>query len=74
MLSLSACQADVKNETTVKPDPVVTHGEPSSKGPQALPSDQNGPDAPPPERANDPKAQAITTKENIRLTLPLKSN
>lgn len=77
MIALSACQANVKVETpekAVDQTPVVTHGEPNSKGPDAPPSMDNGPDSPPPELSNDPSAQAITTKENIRLTLPLKSN
>ncbi len=75
-LILSACQADVKIENIDKATdktPVVSHGEPASKGPDTPPSLDNGPDAPPPESPNT-NAQAITTKENIRLTLPLKSN
>ena len=76
LMTLSACQADIKTDTSEKKSdttPVVTHGEPKSKGPDAPPSMDNGPDAPPPENIIDPSAQAVTTKENIRLTLPLKS-
>lgn len=76
ILTLSACQAEMKSDNadkTVNKTPVTSHGEPTSKGPDAPPSLDNGPDAPPPDRT-DANAQAITTKENIRLTLPLKSN
>lgn len=77
LMTLSACQTDIKNQNPDKKVDqvnVVSHGEPKSKGPDAPPSMDNGPDAPPPENIADPSAQAVTTKENIRLTLPLKSN
>ncbi len=51
-------------------DQVGKYGVPYSNGPTAGPETMKGPTAPPPET---PTAQAVTTKENIRLTLPLKT-
>lgn len=58
--------------------PVVDRGAPYSNGPTSSP-DVKGPTAAPPEDGattpygKPPAAQAVTTNENIRLTLPLKN-
>jgi hypothetical protein len=45
-----------------------SYGKPYSNGPTTSPEEMTGPTTPPPETP----AQAITTNENIRLTLPRK--
>ena len=84
---LTACQAqpttvgtpstDTTNSAGLKP--VVDHGTPYSKGPSSAPTMANGPTTPPPADGiitlpDNTQAQAVTTNENIRLTLPRKSN
>jgi ABC-type phosphate/phosphonate transport system substrate-binding protein len=73
VLMLSACQSQSENNSKAeqvqgsqKIEEVQSHGEPFSKGPTDAPG-VKGPTAPPPQ------AQAVTKNENIRLTLPLKS-
>jgi hypothetical protein len=80
LLSLSGClgveQKVVAPEQNQKP---LDYGKPYSNGP----TDQTtikGPSAPPPENTQSTaesqpqaEAQAVTTSENIRLTLPLKT-
>jgi len=72
-IALAGCQNATPTESG-NPDsadnqkvvtPVVDHGTPYSNGPTTSPI-VKGPSSPPPE------AQAVTTNENIRLTLPLK--
>ncbi len=78
VLILAGCQntepatTDLKETDTVVP-PVNTelegrYGKPYSNGPTSSPEDITGPTTPPPETS----AQAVTTNENIRLTLPRK--
>jgi len=55
---------------------VYERGTPYSKGPTAAPDSSTGPTSAPPadgQTATQPSAQAVTTNENIRLTLPLKT-
>lgn len=59
---------EVKSKVDQNNESAITgHGEPFSKGPSGPPA-VKGPSSPPPQ------AQAVTKNENIRLTLPLKSN
>jgi hypothetical protein len=71
-LLLCACQAappaNLQQNQTEKP---VPDNVPFSKGPTSEPI-VTGPSGPPPE-TSDSTAQAVTTKENIRLTLPTKT-
>ena len=54
--------------------PVVSHGQPFSNGPTVAPENAIvGPSAPPSEDSNATPAQAVTTDENIRITLPRKT-
>ncbi len=54
------------NPATSPENQIVDRGIPSSKGPSTAPG-VKGPSSAP------PAAQAVTTNENIRLTLPLKN-
>ena len=79
--TLAACQEQGESKNTqtdaVKSEQqkVVDHGIPVSKGPTAPLTDEGGPTTPPPENiVKATQAQAITTNENIRLTLPRKTN
>jgi hypothetical protein len=83
-IGLIGCQevADTNNQATntnttkteTKPE-VVDRGTPYSVGPSAPPGNDVGPSSPPPEIAveSTDQAQAVTTNENIRLTLPRKT-
>jgi hypothetical protein len=74
MIVLAGCQsesADLNQAADNQAKPVNTnlpdgeYGKPYSKGPTSSPEESlKGPTAPP------PAAQAVTTNENIRLTLP----
>jgi hypothetical protein len=48
----------------------VEKGVPFSNGPSVPPEAIEGPSAPPPENGS---AKAVTTNENIRITLPVKT-
>lgn len=79
LVILTACQSQeaVNMKNDLKPEKtVVDHGIPQSTGPTTAPSSMKGPTTPPPggekTMAVD-QAQAVTTNENIRLTLPRKT-
>lgn len=67
---ISGCQADLENK-----EKAVNRGRPYSVGPSSSPESSRGPTSAPPERKAEglTQAQAITTNENIRLTLPRKT-
>lgn len=67
---ISGCQSDLENKVKVE-----SHGRPYSVGPKSSPENSRGPTSAPPERKDEglTEAQAITTNENIRLTLPRKT-
>lgn len=69
---ISGCQADLENKENGK---VENRGRPYSVGPSSSPESSRGPTSAPPERKAEglTQAQAITTNENIRLTLPRKT-
>lgn len=76
---MSGCQTETTTETKIIEEnktPVIDHGIPESTGPTGAPN-VKGPTSPPPESnvLSDlsPQAEAVTTSENIRLTLPLKT-
>ena len=74
-LFLTACQSNV-SDTQQTDQKANDYGKPYSNGPKenSIPS---GPTTPPPDFTDSNQAssaQAVTTKENIRLTLPLKTN
>lgn len=78
-LALAGCQNASQPQANQNGKAVVDHGTPYSNGPTTAP-DLKGPAAPPPEDGQTtapygtaPAAQAVTTNENIRLTLPLKN-
>lgn len=68
-------QATNANTKTEDKAEVVDRGTPYSVGPSAPPGNEVGPNSPPPEVAieSTDQAQAVTTNENIRLTLPRKT-
>jgi hypothetical protein len=72
-MMLMGCQANVQpntqNTETAKEEERL--GVPFSNGPTA-PPDVKGPTTPPPTE-NEDAPQAVTQKEDIRLTLPLKT-
>ncbi len=72
VLALSGCQTtdNVKpnNDSQASSGPV-----PFSAGPKAAP-EIIGPSNPPPVSATTNQPQAVTEKENIRLTLPVKQD
>ena len=79
-LFLTACQSveeqpmpQEPSEQSPQQEQVIDHGIPFSNGPTEPPEMIKGPSAPPPENTNVP-AQAVTTDENIRITLPLKTD
>jgi hypothetical protein len=78
---------DDNQTVSEKPQEVVDHGIPFTNGPSAPPDSTVGPTAPPPENdsqaadinlpagSNTPvAAKAVTTNENIRITLPVKTD
>ena len=77
-LVLAGCQQEnggnpetntnTNDQQKVQVEQTSKYGVPYSDGPTTGPETMNGPTAPPPENS----AQAVTTKENIRLTLPRK--
>lgn len=80
--ALAGCQdnsvqpaSSEKNSTAATADQkdYVDHGLPHSEGPSTTPGNGVTPTTPPPENSAVDQAQAVTTNENIRLTLPRKS-
>lgn len=80
LVGIAACQAPDASQSAVNgvgQDKAsgqkvnVDHGIPSSSGPTSAPAVKGPDSAPPGVSAN--QAQAITTNENIRLTLPRKT-
>ena len=79
-LVLTGCQSaedtqklqDTAAQKETEQLPVVDKGVPFSNGPSMSPDEIIGPDAPPSEAQSVP-AQAVTTNENIRITLPRKT-
>ena len=67
---MSGCQADLDNKGKIE-----NYGKPFSVGPKSSPEASRGPTSAPPEKKAEglTQAQAITTNENIRLTLPRKT-
>lgn len=76
---LTGCQSaadpttqDSTDQAATQQEVVVDKGLPFSNGPTEGPETVKGPDAPPPGSSAMP-AQAVTTDENIRITLPRKT-
>lgn len=66
-----ADNAQAVSEQAPQEQVVVEKGVPFSNGPSVPPEVIEGPSAPPPENGS---AKAVTTNENIRITLPVKSD
>lgn len=81
LITMAGCQEVSNNNGTgekndmIKQSEVIDRGTPYSNGPSAPPDESVGPTAPPPEinKNTGEQAQAVTTNENIRLTLPRKT-
>jgi hypothetical protein len=74
--SVEEGQAPAPEESAMETDITESYGQPYSAGPSGTPDiSVTGPNAAPPEKEiGSAGAQAVTTSEDIRLTLPRKTD